>query len=249
MTAVRALVAARGLRGLADGLVSVLLAGFLTALGFSPLQVGAVVTGTLLGSAALTLATGLGGRSWPLRTLLLAACGLMFATGVGFAVASGFVAVLVVSVVGTLNPSGGDVSVFLPTEQAEMADTLPAAERPQAYARYNLAGSVGAAVGALASGAVRPLGEALGWAEVSADRLGFLGYAAIAVAVAFLYRRLPRRTCRRRGLRVARRRSAPRVARCWSWPRCSAWTRRPAGSSCSRCWSCGCSCASTCRRA
>ena len=193
MTAVRVLVAARGLRGLADGLVSVLLAGFLTALGFSPLQVGAVVTGTLLGSAALTLATGLGGRGWPLRTLLLAACGLMFATGVGFAVASGFVAVLVVSVVGTLNPSGGDVSVFLPTEQAEMADTLPATERPHAYARYNLAGSVGAAVGALASGGVRPLGEALGWAEVSADRLGFLGYAAIGVAVAFLYRRLPRR--------------------------------------------------------
>ncbi len=33
VTTVRALVAARGLRGLADGLVSVLLAGFLTALG------------------------------------------------------------------------------------------------------------------------------------------------------------------------------------------------------------------------
>ena len=37
----------RGIRGFADGFVSVLLAQYLTGLGFSPVQVGAVVTGTL----------------------------------------------------------------------------------------------------------------------------------------------------------------------------------------------------------
>jgi predicted MFS family arabinose efflux permease len=185
-------VTARALRGFADGLASVLLAGFLTALGFSPLQVGAVVTGTLLGSAALTLGTGLRSRRWPLRTLLLAACALMFATGLGFAAATTFAFVLVVAVLGTLNPSGGDVSVFLPTEQALLADALPAAERPHAYARYNLAGSVGAAVGALASGGFEPLGDAAGWATATADRVGFLVYAGIAVLAAALYRRLPR---------------------------------------------------------
>jgi MFS family permease len=185
-------VAARALRGFADGLASVLLAGFLTALGFTPVQVGAVVTGTLLGSAALTLGTGLRARRWPLRTLLLAACGLMCATGLGFAATTTFATALLVAVVGTLNPSGGDVSVFLPTEQALLADALPAAARPHTYARYNLAGTLGAAVGALASGGFEPLGDAAGWATATAQRLGFVVYAAIGLAVAVLYRRLPR---------------------------------------------------------
>ena len=39
----------RGLRGFADGMVGVLLAGYLTRLGFTPLEIGAILTGTLLG--------------------------------------------------------------------------------------------------------------------------------------------------------------------------------------------------------
>ena len=55
------------MRGFADGFVSVLLAQYLTGLGFSPVQVGAIVTGTLLGSAALTLGFGLTAHRVPLR--------------------------------------------------------------------------------------------------------------------------------------------------------------------------------------
>lgn len=46
----------RGVRGLADGVVSIVLATCLTGLGRSPVAVGAIVSGTLLGSAAVTLA-------------------------------------------------------------------------------------------------------------------------------------------------------------------------------------------------
>ena len=59
---------------------------------------------------------------------------------------------MVVAVVGTLNPSAGDVSVFLPTEQAALAHTAEGAARTMAFARYNLVGSLAGAVGALASG-------------------------------------------------------------------------------------------------
>jgi MFS family permease len=188
---VRLIVAARALRGFADGFVSVLLAGYLSGLGFSPLQIGAVVTGTLIGSAVLTLGVGLAGHGRPLRTLLLAASALMAATGLGFAAATAFGVVLVVAVIGTLNPSAGDVSVFLPTEQAHLADHVAGAHRPRVYARYNLAGSVAGAVGALASGLPERLAEATGWQVTTAQRLGFVLYAAIAGVVALLYRRLP----------------------------------------------------------
>src|SRR6476620_9268750 len=63
------LLAARALRGFADGFVSVLLASYLTDIGYSPVQVGAIVTGTLLSSAALTLAVGLLGHRLNRRRL------------------------------------------------------------------------------------------------------------------------------------------------------------------------------------
>ena len=121
----------RAIRGFADGFVSVLLAQYLTALGFSPVQVGAIVTGTLLGSAALTLGFGLTAHRYELRTLLVAATVLMAATGIGFLSITWFWPLLVVAVLGTLNPSAGDVSVFLPTEQAFVAAHV---EAPQASA-------------------------------------------------------------------------------------------------------------------
>ena len=44
---VRRVVAGRAIRGFADGFVSVLLAQYLTNLGFTPTQVGAIVTATV----------------------------------------------------------------------------------------------------------------------------------------------------------------------------------------------------------
>src|ERR1700684_3035409 len=67
----RLLLTTRALRGLADGAVSVLLPGYLTAIGFSPLRVGAIVFGTLLGSAALTLWVGLATDRLGRRRILL----------------------------------------------------------------------------------------------------------------------------------------------------------------------------------
>ena len=76
MTDARKLLLTRGIRGLADGVASVALASYLTHLGFGPLEVGAIVTGTLLGSAAVTLAVGLLGYRLSRRRILLGAAAL-----------------------------------------------------------------------------------------------------------------------------------------------------------------------------
>lgn len=186
------IVAGRAIRGFADGFVSVLLAQYLIALGFSPLEVGAIVTGTLLGSAALTLTFGLTAHRTSLRTLLLAATALMAATGLGFALLTTFWPMLLIAVVGTLNPSAGDVSVFLPTEQALVAGQVGSAERPRVFANYNVAGSLAGAFGALCSVAPRLAATAFGWQLASAQRGAFLVYAAAAAAIFTLYRRLGR---------------------------------------------------------
>jgi MFS family permease len=179
-------------RGFVDGFVSVLLAQYLTDLGFSPVQVGAIVTGTLLGSAALTLGFGLTAHRYELRTLLLAACVMMAATGLGFLSFTWFWPLLIVAVVGTLNPSAGDVSVFLPTEQAFVAARVEAPRLPRVYAVYNLAAIWAGAIGALVSGVPEALARWASWDITTAQRAGFGLYAAAALLILAVYRGLRR---------------------------------------------------------
>lgn len=190
MVDVRRIVVGRAARGFADGFVSILLARYLVHLGFGPFRVGVIVTGTLLGSAALTLVFGLLATRATLTTLLLAACALMVATGVAFASITAFWPLLLVAVVGTLNPSAGDVSVFLPTEQAFIAGQVASDVRTRTYAIYNLGAVFAGAVGALASGLPEWIARTGGWAPASIERFGFVGYALIGVGLFAWYRPL-----------------------------------------------------------
>ena len=179
MTDARRVVLVRAVRGFADGFVSVFLARYLLSLGFSPFRVGVIVTGTLVGSAALTLMIGLFGHRVGVRVLLLASCALMLLTGVGFLTVESFVPLLVIAVVGTLNPSSGDVSVFLPTEQAFLATHARGQDRTRLYALYNVGGNLAGALGALATAAVT-------------GRVGFVVYIVAAGIAAAVYAGLPR---------------------------------------------------------
>src|SRR5579872_6611201 len=78
------LITTRAMRGFADGLVSILLPSYLTALGLSAMQIGIILFGTLFGSALVTLCSGLAAHRVGYRRLLLGACGLMLATGLLF---------------------------------------------------------------------------------------------------------------------------------------------------------------------
>src|SRR6185436_7740689 len=189
----RLLIVARGLRGFADGVVSVLLASYLSDLGFSPSEIGVLITGTLLGSAALTLGVGLFGRRLGPKRVLLAACVLMFFTGLGFTGITEFWPLLAIGVIGTMNPSGGDVSVFLPTETALLPALVPDRGRTALFARYNLTGTFCGALGALASGVPVVIAKHQGWDILDAERAGFVAYMVVAVIVGFLYSQLSAR--------------------------------------------------------
>ncbi len=184
------LLETRSVRAFGDGVVSVILAVYLAALGLSDLRIGVVVTATLLGSAALTLGVGLRAHRLARRRLLGLVSMLMIATGLGFAAATEFWPVLVVAFVGTLNPSSGDVSVFLPTEQALLPATAPDSERTALFARYSLLGSLVAAVGALCAGVPEWVGDRVGAASTTALRWTFVGYAVLGLVVLLRYRRL-----------------------------------------------------------
>lgn len=184
------LLRSRGLRAIGDGFVSVLLPVHLLALGFGPLQIGVLTTAMLLGSAALTLAVGLLGYRLPRRQLLLRVSLLMIGTGLGFAIARDFWPVLAVGLVGTLNPSSGDVSVFLPTEQALLPETVPDTERTALFARYSLIGSLLVALGALAAAVPALVAGATGWQLSTLVNAMFVVYAFLGILVLLSYRSL-----------------------------------------------------------
>jgi len=188
------LLAGRGLRAFADGYVAVLLPAYLLALGFDIWQVGLLSTATLLGSALGTIAVGAWGHRFSQRRLLLGAALLMTATGIGFSSFSGATAfwpLLLIAFVGTLNPSSGDVSVFLPLEHARLAEAAPGAARIALFARYSLLGALFAALGALAAALPDWLSAHAGLARLPAIRLMFALYGAIGCVVWLLYRHLP----------------------------------------------------------
>lgn len=188
--AIRLLLLARGIRDFGDGFAAVLLPAYLGALGLSAFKIGVVATAALLGSAVLTLAIGLLGTRFDQRPLLIAAALLMTLTGLAFALVNDFAVLLIVAFVGTLNPSSGSVSIFVPIEHALLAREAHATQRTKAFGRYSLIGALAGAVGALAAGVPEHLTQ-FGFTMLGAFKLMFLLYAGLGLAGGLAYRSIP----------------------------------------------------------
>src|SRR5215204_2996690 len=187
------LLVARGLRAFGDGLVSLILPVYLLALGYGAFEAGVLASATLAGSALLTLIIGLTAHRASGRILLMGASVVMLLTGLAFAAPwLDFWPLLMVAFVGTLNPSTGDVSVFLPLEQAQLAHLVSDRDRTRLFVRYSFVGSTAAAVGALCAGFPEIVAGLAGLTRKQALQAVFLLYAALGGVVLVLYARLPR---------------------------------------------------------
>ena len=187
---VRSVFAARALRDLGDGFSAVLLPVYLISMGLSAGQIGVVATASLLGSALMTLGLGMVGTRVDQRRLLIGASGLMIVSGLAFAVSGSYAAVLAIAFFGTINPSAGSVSVFVPLEHAILSGHVADRDRTNIFARYSLIGALAAATGALAAGSPDLLAN-IGMTQTTAIKAMFLLYAALGVACAVVYARLP----------------------------------------------------------
>ena len=182
---------ARGLRAFGDGFVSLLLPVYLKALGFDAFEIGLITAATLAGSAAATVIVGFTSHRYGRRRLLVIATLLMIGTGIGFAGLERFWPLVLIAFFGTLNPGSGDVSLFVPLEQALLAEAAPARARTSAFVLYSLVGSLVGALGALAAGLPELARGALGLGFLDSLRWMFGLYALLGLASYHLYRRLP----------------------------------------------------------
>jgi MFS family permease len=181
---------ARGARGFGDGFAIIILPAYLSAIGLRPGQIGVIVSASLLGTALFTLAVGFFAPRHDLRNLLLGGAVLMAATGLAFPNVDQFAAIAVIAFIGTINPSTGDLGVLVPLEHAMLAHGVPDHERTRTFARYSLIGALSMAAGALAAAAPDLMAH-IGIERLSAFKIMFYAYAALGLASATIYRRLP----------------------------------------------------------
>jgi MFS family permease len=184
------LITTRGIRGFVDGIVSLSITALLPLFGFSGLQIGVIVTGMLLGSAVMTMVVGTKAYAVPRRTLLFGGSALMLVTGGLFGLFTSFAALLVIGIIGTMNPTAGDVSVFLPLEQSMLAGTTPPVSRTALYARYTFIGGIAGACGSLAIRIPEAIAAHTSLSEEAALRWCFAVYALAGIVVFALYRSL-----------------------------------------------------------
>jgi MFS family permease len=192
---------ARCLRGFGDGFAIIILPAYLSALGFTPGEIGFIASASLLGTAALTLTVGFVAPRFDLRTLLLAGAALMTATGIAYPAASDIAVIAIVAFIGTVNPSTGDLGVLIPIEHAVLASNATDEERTHVFARYSLIGALSMAAGSLAA-AIPDWLVHTGADRIEAFTWMFYAYAALGLASAAVYRLLPH-------ARMHERRSAP----------------------------------------
>jgi MFS family permease len=181
------LVAARGLRMLSYGFLSVILALYLSAIGFSVLQIGTLFTVALGGGAAATTVISLLADRWGRRITLIVSSVLMATAGAALATGTSFPLLLVFAALGTLSPSGQEIGPFQSLEQAALSDARAEPGRVMPYAWYNLVGYLAVAVGALAAGVAPTALQAAGWMPLAAQRTLVWAFAAIGLVLIGVY--------------------------------------------------------------
>src|SRR3989338_5640825 len=125
----RLLFGTRLVRLFAYGFLSVVLVLYLDALGFSGLQIGTLLTLTLIGDTAISLWITTNADRLGRRRMLLAGAGLMIFAGVLFALTRNYGLLLLAATLGVISPSGNAVGPFLSVEQASLTQLVPGGQR------------------------------------------------------------------------------------------------------------------------
>ena len=177
-------------RMFAYGFLSVVLALYLSELGYSDTIIGVLLSLTLIGDAVISLIMTTTADRFGRRRMLILGAGLMLFAGTLFVFAKSPLLLLIAAIVGVISPSGYEVGPFLALEQAALSKTVPDKKRTNVFAWYNLLGAFATAFGALAGGGLSSILQKAGSTSLNSYRAVLLGYAGIGVLLALLFARL-----------------------------------------------------------
>jgi MFS family permease len=170
------------------GFLSVVL--YLVEAGLDEIQIGLLLTLTLIGDTAISLWITTHADRIGRRRMLAAGAALMVFAGVLFAFTKDFYLLLLAATIGVISPSGNEVGPFLSIEQAGLTQLIPGERRTQVFAWYNLVGSFATALGALCGGGLAGLLGEAGLMPLDSYRLVVIGYSVLGIILLTLFARL-----------------------------------------------------------
>lgn len=172
------------------GFLSVILILYLEQVGLNQIQIGLLLTLTLIGDTIISLWITTNADRIGRRRMLLIGALLMIFAGALFAITRNFVFLLVAATIGVISPSGYEVGPFLSIEQAALSQIISNERRTHIFAWYNLVGSFATALGALGGGALVQGMQNSGMTPLGSYRMIVIGYAIIGLILGILFTRL-----------------------------------------------------------
>ncbi len=181
------LLTSKGTRNFGYGFLSVILGLYLDEVGFTPIEVGFILTATLIGSALLTGIVTARADRMGRRRMLMVSSALMALSGIIFAVAHTPWLLVVAALTGTISATSGEVGPFETVEAAILPQTTSEKRRNQVFGLYSAVGAAMVALGALAAGVPARTSQL---DILTSYRLMFWLYAAIGIATLLIASRL-----------------------------------------------------------
>jgi MFS family permease len=182
------ILSARIARTFAYGFLSIIIGIYLKLTGFSEIQIGIVLSATLVNSVIFTLLASFYADRIGRKKILIIYGILMGISGAIFLATNNFVALIVAALIGTINVTGSETGAFLSIEQSVLPQTVSdAKKRTAAFAIYNTVGTFAMAAGVLLSGLPEFIGQSYGFNQIDSIKPLFLLYSVIAVAVTVIY--------------------------------------------------------------
>ncbi len=211
----RIVVLARTLRSFCFGLNSVALGLYLSALHWSDIEIGLILSAALAGTLLFTLVVALYGDRIGRRRLLIIGSGLMASGALVPFVGDAPLVLALIASTGMVAVNANESTGLQTVDQALLPQSVPNDQRTAAFALYNVLAAAASAIGSLSIILLPSIANILGLEGTAAFTPAFLIYAALGVFMAVLLSRLDRRA--ETGERVQRRlaidRSRPIVAR------------------------------------
>jgi len=183
----RLLFLTRFVRMFSYGALSVVLVFYLTGIGLSESQTGALLTLTLLGDTLISLVLTTQADRVGRRRMLIIGSALMAGAGVAFACTNNFAFLVLAGTIGVISPSGHEVGPFLSIEQAALSQVIPPGARTMLFAWHALIGSVATAAGSLFAGVLTQRLQRGAVSPVESERAVVFVYAALGLLLAVLF--------------------------------------------------------------
>jgi MFS family permease len=183
------LFSTRIIRLFAYGFLSIVLVLYLAEAGLDNVQIGLLLTFTLIGDAAVSLLLTTSADRLGRRKMLFAGALLMVLAGVVFIFTNNIIILIGAAIIGVISPSGNEIGPFLSIEQAALSQLVADERRTKVFAWYNLAGSAATALGALFGGWMSQLLRANGFSALQSYQMIIAGYSIAGgiLAVLFLF--------------------------------------------------------------